>query len=121
MFLGNGMALLVWLSPQDCTHYPALSAALHKQIPFDLEMSLASRPHCPADERAADTHQVYPSQPAPLLSVAEITVSSPVPLFWSILERNKISFVFLLHLELPSHLVLAEAGLFPGGTLFHVC
>lgn len=30
VFLGNGMTLLVWVSQWNCTHYPALSAALHK-------------------------------------------------------------------------------------------
>lgn len=42
---------------------------------------------------------VYPVQPAPLLSVAEITVASLVPVFWSVLERNEIFSVFLLQLE----------------------
>lgn len=30
VFLGNRMTCLVWVTPCNCTHYPALSAALHK-------------------------------------------------------------------------------------------
>lgn len=86
-------------------------------------MSSAACPCCPGGERAADACLAYPGQPAPLLLVAEITVSYLVHLSWPVLERNKVSSGFLfffLQPELSSHLVLSEAGWFPGGTLFCV-
>lgn len=106
VFLGNGMTL-AWVSPCNCTHYPALSAAIYRFIPFDLEMSLAFA-SAALVVRGLLMHTGCP-QPA-----CQAAVGDWNNCFLScvcFLERNEIFSVFLLQLQLSTHLVLAEAGL----------
>lgn len=107
VFLGNGMTLLAWVSSCNCTHYLALSAAIYRFIPFDLEMSLAFAPAALV-ARGLLMHTGCPQ------TACQAAAGGWNNRFLScayVLERNEMISVFLLQPQLSSCLVIAEAGL----------